>query len=453
MAFDELIERFAREAPVATMVRGLMSNILSAKQLNALFRESARRQYESEVLFSSVVELLGLVVTKAQRSLHAAYQTRREELNVSVKALYEKVASTELSVTRELVRRTAERMGEVLAALEPDRPEHLAGYELRILDGSHLAASEHRLKVTRRVRGGPLPGQALVVLDPRRALVVDLIPTDDGHAQERSLLPELVETLEAGQLWIADRNFCTVLWLHEVALNRSCFIVRHHAGMTVESTGPRQRVGRCETGELFEEPAVVCDAFGNALAVRRVVLMLDERSAGGDRTIVLLTNLPADVAAEVVAQEYRNRWTIEQAFGELTLSLRGEIDSLGYPRAALLGYAIALVTYNLLSVVKGALRAVHGVERVTRDVSFYYLADEVSGTWRGLQIAIPPRAWHRRFASLHAAELADELRAMARHAQLRRYQKHPRGPKKPPPKRRGTSPHVSTARLLKKRQP
>jgi hypothetical protein len=54
---------------------------------------------------------------------------------------------------------------------------------------------------------------------------------------------------------------------------------------------------------------------------------------------------------------------------------------------------------------------------------------------------------------LNAVELADELRAMARHAQLRRYQKHPRGPKQPSPKRRGTSPHVSTARLLKKRQP
>jgi len=72
MSWDALIDRFAREAAVATMVRGLMSNILSAKQLNTLFRETAQRQYESEVLFSSVVELLGLVVTKAQPSLHAA---------------------------------------------------------------------------------------------------------------------------------------------------------------------------------------------------------------------------------------------------------------------------------------------------------------------------------------------------------------------------------------------
>jgi len=119
-------------------------------------------------------------------------QTRREELGVSVKALYEKVASTELAVIQELARRTAERMGEVLAALEPDRLGPLAGYELRIPDGSHLAATEHRLKEMRRVRGGPLPGDALVVLDPRRSPVVDLIPTVDGHAQERSLLPDAV---------------------------------------------------------------------------------------------------------------------------------------------------------------------------------------------------------------------------------------------------------------------
>lgn len=453
MSFEALMDRFAREAPVASMVRGLMSNVLSAKQLDTLFRDTAQRQYEDELLFSTVVELLGLVVTKSQPSLHAAYQTHRQQIDVSVKALYDKLAHTELAVTRELVRRTAERMQDVLAALEPERSKALAGYALRILDGSHLAATEHRIKETRTRRGGPLPGHALVVLDPRRGLIVDLIPTEDGHAQERSLLPDLIEDLQPGQLWIADRNFCTVLWLHEVALNESFFIVREHAGMTVETSGPRRSVGRCPTGELFEQSAMVHDQHGSALPVRRLTLMLDQPSAAGDRTIVMLTNLPPNVPADIVAQEYHGRWGIEQAFGELTLSLRGEIDTLGYPRAALLGYAIALVTYNLLSVVKAALRVVHGAKRVTRDVSCYYLADEVSGMWRGMQIAIPPREWQRRFARCTPAEMADELRSIARHAQLRRYQKHPRGPKKPTPKRRGTSPHVSTARLLAKRQP
>ena len=193
MSFGTLIARFAEQAPIATMVRGLMANVLSPAELNALFRETAERQHESPLLFSTIVDLLSLVVSKAQRSLHAAYQTRRQELSVSLAALYEKTARVEPLVTRELVRRTGQRMREVVAALEPDQVPLLTGYEVRIVDGSHLASTEHRIEETRVLRGGPLPGHALVILDPERGLIVDMIPCEDGHAQERSLFVELVE--------------------------------------------------------------------------------------------------------------------------------------------------------------------------------------------------------------------------------------------------------------------
>lgn len=85
-------------------------------------------------------------------------------------------------------------------------------------------------------------------------------------------------------------------------------------------------------------------------------------------------------------------------------------------------------------------------------MSVYYLADEVSGAWRGMQIATDERDWDRRFADLTPHTLASELLKIAAHAQLRRYRKHPRGPKKRPPPRRNTGPHVSTARLLAKRK-
>jgi IS4 transposase len=301
------------------------------------------------------------------------------------------------------------------------------------------------------VRGAPLPGHALVVLDPRWRLVVDIIPCADGHAQERSLLPELVETLAPGQVWIADRNFCTVLWLHEVALNGAFFIQREHAKLPVEMRGPRQRVGRTETGVLSEQAAVVPDGYGHALPVRRIILVLDQPTQDGDAEIVLLSNLPAEVSAAQIAALYRERWTIEAVFGELTLSLRGKINTLGYPGAALLSYAIALVTYNLLSVVTVALRVAHCKEQDLPALSIYYLADEVTGTWRGMDIAIPALQWDRHFACREPADLAQDLLAIARHARLPRYRKHTRGPKKPPPKRQGKSPHVSTARLLEKR--
>lgn len=451
--FDTLIDRFAQKAPVATMVRGLLAHSLSAERLDDIFRAKAERQYEGELLFSSVVELLSLVVTKSQKSLHAAYQAHHEELSVSLTAFYDKLVGMELPVIRALVRDTAQRMRAVAQQLEPDRQSLLAGYELRVLDGSHLAASEHRIKETRRLRGGPLPGHSLVILDPTRGLVVDMLPCADGHAQERSLLIELADEFQPGQLWIADRNFCTVLFLHEVAVSGASFVVRRHAGLPLERLGPSQPAGRCSSGKLFEQAGSVPDGFGNSLRVRIIRLRLDRPTESGDNEIEILTNLPSTtISAAAVADEYHRRWSIEAVFGELTLSLRGEIDTLGYPGAALLGYAIALVIYNLLSIVKTTIRVVHGVE-AAEQVSMYYLADEISSTWRGMEIVLPAETWRERFGSCDARQLASRLRKIAAHVDVRRYLKHPRrSPKQPRPKRIGSSPHVSTERLLRQRK-
>lgn len=72
MSFPALIAQFSEQAPIATMVRGLLANILSPTELNVIFRETAERQRESPLLFSTVVDLLSLVVSKAhaqERSL------------------------------------------------------------------------------------------------------------------------------------------------------------------------------------------------------------------------------------------------------------------------------------------------------------------------------------------------------------------------------------------------
>ena len=66
-------------------------------------------------------------------------------------------------------------------------PPLLAGYQVRIIDGNALAATEHRLQVLRTVAAAPLPGKSLVVLDPALRLAVDIFPCEDGHAQERRL--------------------------------------------------------------------------------------------------------------------------------------------------------------------------------------------------------------------------------------------------------------------------
>ena len=163
----------------------------------------------------------------------------------------------------------------------------------------------------------------------------------------------------------------------------------------------------------------------------------------------MLTNLPKQVAASKIAVAYASRWQIETAFAKLTTVLKCELNTLGYPQAALFGFCLAVMAYHAVSVIKAALRAVHGRETVQREISGYYLSLEISQTYDGMMVAIPARHW-KKFRTLTPAKLARVLKELAANINLRRYQKHPRGPKKPPPKKSTykNGGHVSTAKLL-----
>jgi hypothetical protein len=107
--------------------------------------------------------------------------------------------------------------------------------------------------------------------------------------------------------------------------------------------------------------------------------------------------------------------------------------------------------YNLLGAVKGALRGVHGEEKVEQ-LSAYYLADELAGVSRGMMVAITEEEWEV-FGKMSAAESADRMRQWAAEVRLERFRKHPRRPKKPKVKRHydPAHPHVSSARILQLR--
>ena len=168
--------------------------------------------------------------------------------------------------------------------------------------------------------------------------------------------------------------------------------------------------------------------------------------------IPLPANLPAKMKAVRVATLYLKRWTLETAFQELTVHLRCELNTLGYPKAALFAFCVALACYNLLAAVKGALRGVHGELTVENNLSNFYLTEEISSVYRGMMIAVPPEKWEI-FQTISQAKLAQTLRGWAQGIDLADYRKHPRGPKKP----RVTRPnakfhHVSTKKLLEEKR-
>jgi hypothetical protein len=133
----------------------------------------------------------------------------------------------------------------------------------------------------------------------------------------------------------------------------------------------------------------------------------------------------------------------------LVIPCQAEVSTLGYPKAALFGFCVAVVAYNVLAVLKAAMRVVHGEEKVQKEVSGYYLALEWSIVYAGMMIALPAVRWEV-FAQMSAKELAGYLRDWVSKINMQKIKKAP--PCKPTKEKtkpiKDKSPHLSTARLL-----
>src|ERR1039457_1545850 len=162
MVLDPILERFVQACPATVMARATLERALEAGWVDRLFEEYRERQYTRELLFSTTVELMTVVALGLQPSIHAAARTR-QDIGVSLAALYDKINGTEVGLSRALVVGSAARLREVARELRGDQAPILSGYQVRVIDGNHLPASEKRLAALRGLRGAALPGHSLVV--------------------------------------------------------------------------------------------------------------------------------------------------------------------------------------------------------------------------------------------------------------------------------------------------
>jgi len=453
MLLKSVFDRFVEQKPYCVMARAALERMLAASRLDALFREHASVQYERELLFSQLVEVMARVVTRVDRSVLRAVDALRDVLTVTDEAIYQKLRGVELGVSQALVRDSFRETQAVLHKLKAiDRP-WVRGRRVKILDGNHLAATEHRIAELRTIWDAPLPGRALVVWDQLTRLICNVALTECGHAQERSLLGEILETVEPHDLWIADRNFCTLGFLFGIWAKRARFVIRQHGTLVGKPQGRRKLVGKTIHGEKVYEQAVVLTHEGRERTVRRITVELRTPTRDGDTELHILTNLTSREASAVkVAELYQKRWTIEAVFHELTMALQCEVNTLGYPKAALFAFCVALLLENALSMLKGSLRAAHGEEE-TADLSGNLLSYELQTTYEGMMVAIPPEEWIP-FGTMSLTEFVKFLKSVARQVDITRYRKHKRGPKqpRPPHEKYHNGGHASTAKLLALRQ-
>jgi len=449
MLMGPTFQKFIHKSPLSVMARATVEHALSPQALDALFTNTAERGYQKKLLFSTTVDLMSLVVCGGVPHVQSAFQQLCDQVPVKLTNVYAKLQRIEPVVSAALVHQVAHRCQGVITALGGTCQELLPGYRVQILDGNHLAGTQKRLQVLRGHSAAALPGQSLVVLDPALMLLTSVIPCTDAHAQERALFEEVLPLIQAKDVWIDDRNFCTVDFLQEIRDRQAFFVVRRHGLLTVKPQAEFGPEVETATGWVSERLVWVYRADERLWQCRQVRVRLKKPTEDGDQEVDILTNLPSEVSAVKVATLYLHRWKIEGAFHELTMALTCEVNTLGYPEAALFGFCVAVAAYNILAVLKAALRAVHGEEKVQKDVSGYYMALEWKLVFAGMMIALPEEEW-AGFGPMSAAELAGYLRDWASKIDLRKIQKAP--PRKPTKNKtiriKDKSPHLSTARLL-----
>ena len=447
MVLPAILNPFVEGAPAAVMTRIALDWIIDGTPLDQLIQEVAEGQYAREFAWSHFVQVMLDVACGFRPTPRVAFLRRELQRVASISAFYRKLGRMELGVTEDIVRRTAWRARRLIVAGGGLLPELIPGYAARSLDGNVLAGTEHRIVPLRTTWSAGLPGRSLAVYEPASGLILELILEENAHSQERALVDRV--TIEPGQLWIMDRNFCVRSLLFRIEGAQAFFLVRwHRSTLPFQATGRLRQRGRCAAGWIFEQTITVEDSDGVTRSLRRIVLKLDEPTRDGETEIVLITNLPAEVTAAVCCDAYAGRWRIEGHYQTLTDLLHSEVPSLGYPRAALFAFSMSAGAGNALAVLKGNLRVAHG-EEMAAEVSGFALVDEVAEVYPGMMMAVPPSAWPHLAVS-DAAEVAELLNDLANRVPVHRMFRCRRGPKKPRPQRsRGNRVHhVSNKNLL-----
>lgn len=452
MRTNEILNRFEIGSPLSVMARAAITRILNSERLDQLFERTRVKQKCGELLFSTIVDLMALVAIKAKPTVHAAYKHREEEMTVAINSIYNKLQGIEPQVSRGLVRETAQDLITVIKSMKKGRPVPvLKGFTVRVVDGNHLAGTDHRIQPLRNLGAAALPGTAMVVFDPDYMVALDMIPCEDGHANELTLMPPIIETLNPKDVLIMDRGLGAKKILLSIESRGAYYVTRHNKGLIQEwsPAGPKRLIVKNKDETVWEQRIQFCYE-DKVYYSRRITIKLTKKTRFGETEINLLTNLPQKVKAMRVCSAYRKRWGIETYFGQLDRVTNSEIQSLGYPQAALFSFAMGLFMLNILNTIRIAVAAANDDEIEPADVSTYHTALDIVSAWKGMAIAIDAEVFDLRFAKLTLPQLGKELVKIAKQVQLRCVLKSKRGPKKPPPKKKsgGRGNHVATSRIL-----
>jgi hypothetical protein len=406
--------------PLAQGMIELFDHVLDDALCGEVFDAHRGRCYEDELTFPTLVRVIrdALVLHggSANRAIGDAVDADR--LGAAPSGVYRKLGNLPPALSQALLRRgttrlarlTATAAARVLAACFDD-------LDVIVIDGKQLKKAAKRLLSTRAYSSGSLLGaKLLVALSLRSGLAVATNASEDGEGNDVPLVGGLLEQMQMLRapaaaarpfLFVADRQFADLnLPALFTAHDGDHFLLRCQKTLTFQGdpSRPAQR-GVDQAGRAFTQ------AWGWIGSVedqrqrrrRRYVRRVTLSRAGEEKDdVILITDLldeSAYPAADLLAL-YRLRWTIEEAFQQVTevFALARLIGSS--PRGIIFQGALCLLIYNLTLTVKGYVAGAgqKQASEVSTENLFYDLSRELiawsvlGGSGDGGTPSLPPPA-------------------------------------------------------------
>jgi Transposase DDE domain len=303
-------------------------------------------------------------------------------LEASIRATYGKLGRIPIPVSTAMLAVCTARLREVYPCdpkSQTPLPESLDDYQIITFDGKAIKRVAKRLKALWGAPGGLLGGRALVALDMRTGLAVAMRAHPDGDANDvrfvGDLVPKVRSLIPGKRLWVADAAFCDLTQPAHFAEQGDAFLVRYHPKVPfyADAAWPAQMGQDCRGRQYVEEWGFLGSPRNKKrLYVRRITL-----ARPGEKDVILVTNLcdAQAVPAADLLEVYLNRWGIERMFQQIT-EVFGLAHLIGTkPEGVIFQFAMCLLLYNLIQVVRGVIAV--GVELEREKVSGEKLFEDV----------------------------------------------------------------------------
>jgi hypothetical protein len=173
------------------------------------------------------------------------------------------------------------------------------------VDGSVLEALFCKMDALKDTPAGTLAGKICTVIDLATRLPEQIWYTADGLAHDTNFLSKILSMVHAGTLWIFDRGFYDFAFFDDLIDRGGHFITRSksNAVFSIQTVF-------CQTAQIRDRSIIL----GGETPCRHTLRLIEVRF--GSTWYAYLTSVldPAILPANVVADLYRRRWRIEEAF-------------------------------------------------------------------------------------------------------------------------------------------